>query len=394
MPGSEPLPVDLRSYRPAAVLLIDLVKHSSRDQSTAMAVQGVMSEVLRTIVTSLHVSDAHFNHTGDGYVCTFAGDAGARILDFVNALYPELTRRMAPYEQAFRGGVAFGIVHFRKNTLTQTDTHFDLPGIEAARLEQAAQPGQILCTATVHSIFGRHYPHMFGRNPLNVQTKDRTISAYELTPGAAWNIHITQQLTDFLFRRPAEPAADRPGCLLIVDDVEDVRSMTAAFLAKAFPQRDVFQAASGEQGLAIFEQQPCALVVTDMYMPTVSGIDMIRRMRERVPDQMVIGISGYISDFLSGFYEVGGFIFLAKPFFPDELVQIAAYALSQPPGDVFRHQLASVCDDTGAFWCALDDSATRIDRILRSVGSGSDVAQELLRHKAGQSHLMTPCTRE
>src|SRR5688572_15293133 len=98
VPGSEPLPVDLRSYRPAAVLLIDLVKHSSRDQSTTMAVQGVMSEVLRATVASLHLSDAHFNHAGDAYVCTFAGDTSARILDFVNALVPELTKRMAPYE--------------------------------------------------------------------------------------------------------------------------------------------------------------------------------------------------------------------------------------------------------------------------------------------------------
>ncbi len=387
MPGSEPLAVDLRFYRPAAVLLIDLVKHSSRDQSTTMAVQSVLSEVLRSTVASLYVSDAHFNHTGDGYVCTFIGDASARILDFVNAFYPELTRRMAPFAQAIRGGLAFGLVHFRKDSLTQTDTHFDLPGIEAARLEQAAQPGQILSTVTVHSIFQRHYPHMFSRDSISVQTKDRTLTAYEVTPCAAWNIEIRQRLTDFLFRRPTEAAAERSGRLLLVEDDEPLRSMLARSLADVRPQREVLHASSAAEGLAIFEKLSCAVVVTDMVMPGMSGIEMIRRMKERVPDQVVVGISGYASDEMcSEFYRAGGFIFVAKPFLLDEMARIIEYALKQPHGDVLRQQLATVCDDIVAFWSALHDVAIRIGSILRSVGSGSDVAQELLRHKA--KHLI------
>lgn len=352
-----------------------------------MVLQGAMSEVLGTVVESLHVSDAHFNHTGDGYVCTFAGDSSARVLEFVNALFPELRKRMAPFGQLLRGGLAFGLVHFRKDSLTNTDTHFDLPGIEAARLEHAAQPGQILSTLTVHSIFARHYPKMFSDSPLDVQTKDRILVAYEVTPGTPWNALIKQRLTDYLYKRSAEGTSERPGYLLVVDDQPRMAMNIAHILAKSHPKREVIMAFSAEEALKKFERMPCALVVTDIVMEGVSGVELTRRVRERVPDQMVVGISAYSSNrTLTEFYQAGGFAFLSKAVDSEELAKTAGYVLSEATGRAFETQLATMCDDVVAFKCAADEVTGKLEDVLRSVGSGTLIAQALLRHKA--KHLI------
>lgn len=218
MPGSTPLPVDLRSYSPAGVIAIDLVGHSACDQLTTMAVQRVLHDVLKCAITSLQLTDVHLNHTGDGYICTLLGNNSARILDLINILHPELLSRLAAYEQTIRAGIAFGLTHLRSNSLTGGDTHFDQPGIEASRLEQAAQPGQVLTTSTVHSIFHRHYPTMFGPEMLNISTKDREILAYALFPDETWTALLRQYLVDFIYRQATQESTTKLGSLLVVDD--------------------------------------------------------------------------------------------------------------------------------------------------------------------------------
>jgi hypothetical protein len=68
MPGSNPLPIVLGSYRPAAVFVMDLVKHSVQNNPTSKAVQSVLTETVEAALCALHLSDVHFSHTGDGYV--------------------------------------------------------------------------------------------------------------------------------------------------------------------------------------------------------------------------------------------------------------------------------------------------------------------------------------
>jgi signal transduction histidine kinase len=352
-----------------------------------MAVQTAISEVLTTALRSLHLTNTHFNHTGDGYVCSFLGDDSARIIDFVNVMYPALLSRLASYEQEFRGGIAFGLIHLRKNTLTHHDTHFDLPGIEAARLEQGAQPRQILCTLTVHSIFKRHYPNLFGEEGIQVQSKDRVLSAFELRPADSWNVEIRQKLLEFIFRRHGRNVAQRSGILMVVDDDEGMRTFLTRLLMRHYPDHQVMSAATGEEALEIGKDHVCALVVTDIVMPNMSGIDMIREFRQDTPEPIIVGISGYIPESKQKeFFQAGGFLFVTKPFVREEFEQVTTYAMHQPQGQTLRQALSMMCDDVASLLYALHETTGRVNEIMHSVGTGSELALEVLRHKA--KHLV------
>src|SRR5437764_325472 len=124
--------LDFRIYRPASVLVVDLVKHSSRGKAQVQLLQQTLEEVFLRAKRAMGMDDVCFNYTGDGYVCAFIGDASARILDFINSTIPELRRRFAQHDQKVRIGLDFGLVHLAPNALTGSAEHFDLPGIQAA----------------------------------------------------------------------------------------------------------------------------------------------------------------------------------------------------------------------------------------------------------------------
>ena len=78
--------------------------------------------------------------------------------------------------------------------------------------------------------------------------------------------------------------------LLIIDDDDVVRASLAAYLEDS--GFSVLQANNGLQGLQIFEQQKPDLVICDLRMPQVGGLELIRQVTERAPDMSVIVLSG------------------------------------------------------------------------------------------------------
>lgn len=90
-------------------------------------------------------------------------------------------------------------------------------------------------------------------------------------------------------------ASDRTtqGTLLIIDDEDLVRDSTARLLERSGYR--VLTAASGERGLKIFEScmGDIDLVLLDLSMPTMSGHEVLLRMRELDPDVHVLILTGY-----------------------------------------------------------------------------------------------------
>ena len=169
-------------FQPASVVIIDLVKHSTRDKASVYAIQAAMQEAFAHAKSELGISEISFTYTGDGYVCTLAGNAAARIMDFINSAIPRLQGILQGYQQDYRIGMDFGFIRLARDTLTGNMEHFDLPGINAARLESVAEPGKILCTGTFHDLFAPHYSGMFSETPSTFHAKDREITAYEVIP--------------------------------------------------------------------------------------------------------------------------------------------------------------------------------------------------------------------
>jgi serine phosphatase RsbU (regulator of sigma subunit) len=78
--------------------------------------------------------------------------------------------------------------------------------------------------------------------------------------------------------------------LLIIDDDDVVRESLAAYLEDS--GFSVLQASNGLQGLQVFEQKKPDLVICDLRMPQVGGLELIRRVTERSAQMPVIVLSG------------------------------------------------------------------------------------------------------
>jgi DNA-binding response OmpR family regulator len=117
---------------------------------------------------------------------------------------------------------------------------------------------------------------------------------------------------------PAVPAsAVRATKVLVVDDEPTVREVVAGYLRR--DGHDVAEAADGTRALELLESDPPDLVVLDMMLPGVNGLDVLRRVRATsdIPVVMLTARSEE-ADRVSGL-ELGADDYVVKPFSPREL---------------------------------------------------------------------------
>lgn len=126
---------------------------------------------------------------------------------------------------------------------------------------------------------------------------------------------------------PAEEGL--PGArIVVIDDDYAMRLSCRQILTKTGYAVDVFE--DGAKGLeAVLAERP-DLVVVDLKMPGISGMDVIARVRGIDPDLVVVVITGYptIGSAVEAI-KAGAFDFLPKPFTPDELRVVVRRALGR-----------------------------------------------------------------
>ncbi len=116
--------------------------------------------------------------------------------------------------------------------------------------------------------------------------------------------------------------------ILIVDDSANTLEVLKRNLTAADYQ--VFTAPGVSEAIEILEQTPLDLVITDLKMPNISGMDLVRHIRENFRDTEVMMITGYPS--IEGAVEAvktGAEEFLAKPFTDAELFSAVERALDK-----------------------------------------------------------------
>jgi DNA-binding NtrC family response regulator len=116
--------------------------------------------------------------------------------------------------------------------------------------------------------------------------------------------------------------------ILAVDDAPD----TLELLERNLKSRNyrVFTAQDAEKAIQVLESEPVDLVITDLKMPRVSGLDLVRHVRDNFPDTEVMMITGYAS--IEGAVEAmktGAEEYLAKPFTDEELFSAVGRALEK-----------------------------------------------------------------
>jgi diguanylate cyclase (GGDEF)-like protein len=106
-------------------------------------------------------------------------------------------------------------------------------------------------------------------------------------------------------------ATERPGILLIDDD-EQIRNLLRDLLA---PEHECSAAGSAEEALAVLKTTNFALVISDINMGGISGLDLVPLVHREAPDTVVVMISGQqtIETAIEAM-RVGAFDYITKPF--------------------------------------------------------------------------------
>jgi len=117
--------------------------------------------------------------------------------------------------------------------------------------------------------------------------------------------------------RAAQPA--RPGSVLLVEDEAPLRKLVSTILSAAGYR--VIEAASGDEALArAAAAGPIDLLLTDVVMPSMSGPELVSRLRSGWPELAVLYMSGYDRELLGQKAPEGATEVLPKPFTPRELL--------------------------------------------------------------------------
>ncbi len=116
--------------------------------------------------------------------------------------------------------------------------------------------------------------------------------------------------------------------ILIVDDEEVVRRSHLRSLASTGCNAQV--AGDGNEAIRVMEQHPFDVVLLDLRMPGLDGMNVLKTIKERWPDSEVVVITGYPTiESAKESVRLGAFNYLAKPVGPDDVIKVAIDAMTQ-----------------------------------------------------------------
>jgi two-component system, NtrC family, response regulator PilR len=116
--------------------------------------------------------------------------------------------------------------------------------------------------------------------------------------------------------------------LLIVDDEQGMRQLLSLVFGRADHQ--VRAAESGAKALEMLRREPADLIISDVKMPDMNGIELLRAVREFLPETAVVMMTAFATvDTAREAFKLGADDFIQKPFDVDELKLIVGKALER-----------------------------------------------------------------
>ncbi len=114
--------------------------------------------------------------------------------------------------------------------------------------------------------------------------------------------------------------------VLVIEDDPEVRTYLVAVLTRA--GHEVLEAGNGKDGVQVFNDEPCEVVITDIIMPEKDGIETILDLRRDHPNLKVIAISGggrsTPDNYLHSAKLLGADRAIRKPFTNEEILSAVA----------------------------------------------------------------------
>lgn len=127
--------------------------------------------------------------------------------------------------------------------------------------------------------------------------------------------------------------------ILVIEDDPTIRGLLWTVLTDAL--HDVVEASDGETGLERFREDGADVVLTDLFMPGMPGLQFIERLLAEFPDAKVIAMSGIgsygvVPEPLPKAEALGARRTLRKPFNPEDLLRLLDEVLAD---DRHNHSL-------------------------------------------------------
>ncbi len=174
--------------------------------------------------------------------------------------------------------------------------------------------------------------------------------------------------------------------ILCVDDERTTLTLTSRAIERACPEDQIITAASGEEAVEILESKPIDLVITDLMMPGLSGIDVLEVAKRERPSTEVIMVTAYSSvESAVEAMQKGARDYLAKPINIDLLLEkvdnLKELLLSRQEVEDYRYAMAILEEDVSRTAASMEKRLTELQsslsRIREILDSEAEVAAKV-----------------
>jgi len=165
--------------------------------------------------------------------------------------------------------------------------------------------------------------------------------------------------------------------LLIVDDEQSIRKLCSTVgEALGFT---CLEAGSGETALALLEEQPAHMILTDMVMPNMSGLEFLERVKKLFPRTEVAVMTGHGSvETAVQAMKLGAYDYISKPFSPLEELRLFLRRMAEKIRLVEENQFLRDRVDTETDLHGIVGSSSKIQDVLRMISRLKDTRTPVL----------------
>ena len=171
---------------------------------------------------------------------------------------------------------------------------------------------------------------------------------------------------------------DSPRILVIDDELNICRSCSKVLTKLDY---EVDYALNGYDALKMMDTEPFDIIITDLKMSSLGGMEVLRRVKDAYPDTPVIVMTGYAS--VSSAVEVmkiGALDYLPKPFTPDELRAIVRQAVAEREIRLQNRKLQQQTQKTTPLSHKLIGTSPKIKQVITMVQKVAPTDSTVLVH--------------